>query len=145
MIHWCRHQKQAVLSNKEATMGHRCNIDATLINSVQTLMIIDVFNAFISETSMFHWCFLDDSVDDSLKNYRCTIHWETNLCKVTNTCKPGYFISRPQVKSPHTQFTRITCNLRVKTVKITASTWQRPHAEAMQKRPNMKSKVASDW
>ena len=44
----------------ETTMRHRCNSDETLMISMRTLMIINVFNVLIFETSMFHYCFNDD-------------------------------------------------------------------------------------
>ena len=58
---------------KETTMQYRCNIVETLINSIQTLNIIYVYNVLISETIdvslMFHSWF----VDDSLEKYRGSI------------------------------------------------------------------------
>ena len=39
---------------KETMMQHRCSIDETLTISMQTLMIINVFNVLISETLMIH-------------------------------------------------------------------------------------------
>ena len=50
-------------------MRHRCNIDETLMISMQTLVIINVVNVLISETFMFHWWF----VDDSFKKHWCNI------------------------------------------------------------------------
>ena len=94
MIHYCCHKKTGLFI-KETTMRHRCNIDETLMISMQTLMIIIVFNALISGTLMFPCCFIDDSsmilrknIDDTAKvliqtlkiiNVFCVLIYETSM------------------------------------------------------------------
>ena len=57
MIHRCLHQKRAGCSLKRQP----CDIDATLMNLMWKLKIINVFNVLVSKTSMFHYCFIDDA------------------------------------------------------------------------------------
>ena len=41
----------------------RCDIDATLMISMQTLMIINVFTVLTSETLLFHWWFFGETLN----------------------------------------------------------------------------------
>ena len=44
------------------SLEHWCFFDASLMISIQTLLIFNVFNVLVSGTLMFHWCFIDDSL-----------------------------------------------------------------------------------
>ena len=113
-----------------------CNIDETLMNSVQTLMIISVFHEVISKILIFHWWFVDDS---SKISFSC----KTDAWKIT--CKRSNFACGLHLKRPHTKFTSVTCNLHVNTSEIIACTNQRHHANYTGRRPNIESKIAFDW
>ena len=82
LIHWCCHQKTGVFIKETAI--HRCNIDETLMISMQTLMIINIFYVLIFETLMFHFCFIDDSLMFLWRNIDETAKISMKTLKIIN-------------------------------------------------------------